>query len=275
MPDWEELVRQRMSELNLPADHKEEVISELAAHLEDAAADSTGTEEAENRVINQVHWRRLQRSIERTKHGEGSMSRLTKLFCLPAIVVLFSIGLVLLFRNRDVFLQRVIWAACAALLLVAAASESKDMNRRTRSLWLPALATFFGASVSLMVMEWVGMKPQLVWMSREAVGHNALLLYWPWLATLPAFGAAGALLSRRASGAPRTQLAVGVSPALIMFTAMALSLPLALAIDGFHLAQLVGFGLVVMNWVAIPGFALLLGALPFLRETNTLERSEA
>ena len=276
MPDWKELVRQNLPGLNLPADHKEEVIAELAAHLEDAADDSTAAEETDTSVINQVRWRKLRRSIERTKRPEGRMSRLTKLFCLPAISVLFALGLVLLFMNRDAFLQRLIWAVCAALLLVAAASESKEnMNRRTRSLWLPALATFFGASVTLMTLEWIGVRPQRVWMNRVAVGHAALFFYWPWLATLPAFGAAGSFLSRRASGATSTQLAAGLSPALIMLTAMTLVLPFGIAIDGFHFFQLVAFGLGLLNWVAIPGVALLAGALPFLRETDTRERREA
>ena len=273
MPDWKELVRQNLSGLNLPTDHKEEVIAELAAHLEDAAEDSTAAEETETSV-NQVRWRKLRRSIERTKHPEGRMNRLTKLFCLPAIAVLFALGLVLLFTDRSAVLQHLIWTVCTALLLVAAAAESNHSGHRTRSLWLPALATFFGASVALMMLEWIGMKPQMVWMSRDAVGHNALLLYWPWLATLPVCGAAGAFLSRRACGDTRTQLLVGLSPALIMLAAMVLVLPFALAIDGLYFAQLVGLGLALMNWVAIPGFALLLGALPFLKETNTLERSE-
>ena len=275
MPDWKELVRVRLAELNLPADAKEEVISELAAHLEDSAEDSTAEKQTETTVINQVRWRELLRSIERTRHPEGRMSRLTKLFCLPAISVLFSAGLVLLFMNRDAFLQRLIWAVCAALLLVAAASESKDMNRRTRSLWLPALAAFFGASVTLMILEWIGMRPQMVWTSRQAVGHNALMFYWPWLATLPVCGAAGAFLSRRAYGAMGTQLAAGLSPALIMLTAMALVLPFGIAIDGFHFFQIAALGLNLLNWVAIPGVALLVGALPFLREPENGVRSEA
>ena len=35
MPDWKKLVRERLSVLNLPPSAKNEVIAELAAHLEE------------------------------------------------------------------------------------------------------------------------------------------------------------------------------------------------------------------------------------------------
>lgn len=138
-------------------------------------------------------------------------------------------------------------------------SKEDSMNRRTRSLWLPALTSFLGATLSLMLCQCLGMKPHLVW-----IGEIAMPLYWPWLATLPLFGAAGAYLSRRAHGPTLAQFVASLAPALIMFTVMSLILPLGLAIDGFHFLELVAFGLLVTNWVVIPAVALLVGALPFL-----------
>ena len=36
MPDWKREVREHLAEIDLPAAAKEEVISELAAHMEDS-----------------------------------------------------------------------------------------------------------------------------------------------------------------------------------------------------------------------------------------------
>ena len=133
------------------------------------------------------------------------------------------------------------------------------MNNRTKSLWLPALITLLGASVSLMFAQLFGMQPRVVW-----IGKMGMTLYWPWLGTLPIFGAVGAYLSQRAEGAVRARLAAGLAPALVMLIVMGLVLPWGLAIDGWAFIRLVGFGLGLVNWVALPGIALLVGALPFL-----------
>ncbi len=92
-----------------------------------------------------------------------------------------------------------------------------------------------------------------------------MTFYWQWLATLPLFGAAGTYISRRAQGSLLSTFAAGLSPALITFGAMSVILPFGLAIDGFYAWRLVGFGLGLVNWVAVPAAALMLGALPFLR----------
>jgi hypothetical protein len=92
--------------------------------------------------------------------------------------------------------------------------------------------------------------------------------YWPWLGTLPLFGAAGAHLSKRAQGRISSLLTAALFPALIMLTVMLLILPWGLAIDGFHFFRLVAFGLGLINWVVIPAAALLIGAVPFLRDST-------
>ena len=139
------------------------------------------------------------------------------------------------------------------------------MNARSKSLWLPTLLTLLGASVSLMATQLLGVPPRLVWIHGMGV-----TLYWPWLATLPFFGAAGAHLSRRARGPLLARLAAGLSPALVMLIVMLFVLPWGLALDGMHFFRLVGFGLGLVNEVVLPAFALLVGALPFLRESSSL-----
>jgi len=139
-------------------------------------------------------------------------------------------------------------------------SRAKEglMNHRTKSLWLPALITLSAASVSLAVTQFLRTQPRLVW-----IGGWGMTFYWQWLATLPLFGALGARLSQRAEGTTRARLAAGLAPSLTMLIVMSLILPWGLAIDGFHFFRLVGFGLGLVNWVAIPAAALLIGALPF------------
>jgi len=211
MTDWRQRVREHLEGCELPGSRREEVICELAAHLEEAYEDARlrglAEEAAAQLALQEVaDWRVLAAEICRAK------------------------------------------------------TEEDFMNHRTRSLWLPALTTLLAASVSLMVTQFLGMQPRVVW-----VGKMGMTFYWAWLATLPLFGAFGASLSRRAQGPTRVRLAAGLSPALVMLIVMCLILPWGLAIDGWDFLRLVGFGLGLVNWVAIPGVALLVGALPFLR----------
>lgn len=259
MPDWKRLVEERLATLSLPPGEKEDVIAELAAHLEDSADTDTSASGYENLMLAQVRWPKLLRAIERSKRKEEEMNRCTKALLLP-ITLLFPAGLVLLFLGRAAVLQLLIWIVCTAMLLGAAASETNRLNQRTKSLWLPALTTFFGASVWLMICEFLNMQPRVVWIAR--IG---MWLYWPWLASLPVFGAAGAFLSQRAHGTAAARLTACLSPALIMLTVMVLILPWGLAIDGKDFFRVVAFGVGLINWVAIPGVALLLGAAPFVR----------
>jgi len=161
------------------------------------------------------------------------------------------------------------WRVLSAVIH-RAKSEEDPMNHRTRGLWLPALITLFGASVSLTLFQYIGIRPYVAW-----VGNVAVSFYWAWLATLPLFGALGAYLSQRAQASTPSRLAAGLSPALVMLIVMCLILPWGLAIDGFDFLRLVSFGLGLATWVAIPGVALLLGALPFLGQPKSLARSEA
>jgi hypothetical protein len=272
-PDWNQLVRERLGKrpLHLPPHAQEEVIAELAAHLEEvsqnARANGLTDSAATALALQEVQdWRVLSAQISRARSKEERMNHRTKTLWLPAIAILFTAGLILVFLGRAVVVQRLIWIACTAMLLCAAATERNLLNQRTKSLWLPALTTFFGASLSLMLCQFFGLQPRIVW-----VGRIPMWFYWPWLTSLPVFGAMGASLSRRAQGLAPARLAAGLSPALIMLTVMLLILPWGLAIDGMDFFRLVSFGLGLINWVAIPAIALLLGAAPFLHEPKPAE----
>lgn len=140
--------------------------------------------------------------------------------------------------------------------------QEEQMNQRTRALWLPGAVSLAATMGWLMILTRTDFEPRLLWLD-----GRALVLYLPWLAVLPLFGAAGAYLSRRGRGEPVARLAAGLFPAVAMLGLLCSILPAALILDRAVRAHfmLVGFAVAVFNWVALPGFALMLGVLPFLR----------
>jgi hypothetical protein len=151
------------------------------------------------------------------------------------------------------------------------AHEEDPMNERTKNLWLPGMVTLFLSSVLLMFITRRGPVPVFVWIDPRI----PLLLYVPWLVSLPVFGAAGAYWSRRMGGAKRARIAAGVFPALMLAAAFCVILPVSILIQSlsWRTMQWKTFGspflsaivIFTLGWVVIPGVALLLGALPFLR----------
>ena len=104
MRDWKKLVRERMSGLNLPPDLKEEVVSELAAHLEDGyqneVARGLGELEASRLVLSEVQWNKLAREIRRATSKEESMNNRTRALWLPAMVNLTIAAVLLIMLGR-------------------------------------------------------------------------------------------------------------------------------------------------------------------------------
>ena len=143
------------------------------------------------------------------------------------------------------------------------------MNYRTKSLWLPGLASLSTAAIALSIVNHSGVQPKLVWYG-PMVG---LELYFPWLMMLPLFGALAAYLSRRAHGEVQARLAAALSPVIFLFGVFCTLLMFTGMIERHvHWRALpVMFGLTILNWVLIPGAALLLGALPFLRSSPMRE----
>jgi hypothetical protein len=230
MPDWKNLVREKLvcermvrEQTAPPSPSREEVVSELAAHLEETYEDALSqrlTEEAAAKLaLQEVH---------------------------------------------D-------WHVLAAKIRVARLEED-SMNDRTRTLWLPALANVIAAPGLLMILQKLAVQPRVLW-----IGDMAMVLYLPWLLTLPVFGAFGAFLAKRAHARFLNRLIVGLSPALAVLGAFGLVLPVALITDRHRLTSFpfAYFALTIFNWVLLPALALLMGSMPFLREPNGWERSEA
>jgi hypothetical protein len=92
-PDWNALVEERLRPLHLPAKESQEVVAELAAHLEDLYDEQiqNGLSEcaALEKVMNEVaQWRPLARKLQRAKLKEGMMNARTKQLWLPGLVSL-------------------------------------------------------------------------------------------------------------------------------------------------------------------------------------------
>ncbi len=146
------------------------------------------------------------------------------------------------------------------------------MNNRTRSLWIPAMINVIVAPGLLMILQKLSVQPRVLW-----IGDMAMVLYLPWLITLPVFGALGAFLARRAQARFMNRIIVGLSPALAVLGAFALVLPVSLVVDRHQLTNFpfAYFALTIFNWVLLPALALFLGTLPFLREPESIAHSEA
>ena len=104
MPDWEAHVRRHLVQLTLASNERNEVIEELAAHLQESfeqlCAQGMTNAEAEKRALAQVSdWNEFRREIQIAKTKENSMSDRVKQFWLPSLLtLLFSMGLLALIQ---------------------------------------------------------------------------------------------------------------------------------------------------------------------------------
>jgi hypothetical protein len=150
---------------------------------------------------------------------------------------------------------------------IARAKNKEDgMNRRTKTLWLPGLVAFATASISLMVLERFAYTRPRLWVKDGGM----LAIYFSWWLLLPFCGAAAAYLSRRAGGQRMACAAASLFPAIIMLGVFCFVLPVSILIERnrFVMQHPLYFLLAMANWTLVPGLALLLGAVPFLRRVG-------
>ena len=281
MPDWKELVCGRMSGLALPPGERDEVIRELAAHLEEcyaqACSEGMSDDEAVNVALREIpevkDWRVLAADICGAKQ-ETAMNDRKKNVWLPGIALLFAAGLLLMFLDRAAYLQRCIWITCMAMLLGAAAAEANRLNQRTRSFWLPGFVSLTAAAVFLFAADVVN-DPFLFFRQISLHPQEMLRLNWEaprsfylvWLVAQALFGALGALFSRRAGGTRTARIFAGALPAIVILGTYVALMPVTSLFSGkastSPLPAYLASALFV--WVAAPAVALLLGAAPFLR----------
>ena len=147
------------------------------------------------------------------------------------------------------------------------------MNTRTKSMWLPGFATLTAAMGTLMIMDRFNIEPKMIWHGSMAV----VQLYFPWLAALPFIGGLGAYLSRQAQGQMLARLVAALFPALVPFAIFCPAIVVSATLE-HHLtwtAVPVVFAGLVFSWVLLPGAMLLLGALPFLRNSRMQQAQQA
>ena len=106
MPDWSAWVRERVGSLNLPRVTEDEIVRELAAHLEDLAEEQIagGMDESEafERALDQASWRGLAKNIERVKRKEEMMNRRSKQIWFPGLVTLaLSMGCMMILEGVE------------------------------------------------------------------------------------------------------------------------------------------------------------------------------
>jgi len=119
-PDWKNLVRERMESHEPAPTDCEEVVAELAAHLEETyeAAQSQGLNEetALKRTLREVEdWRVLAADIRHAKQ-EGPMNSRTKNLWLPGAATLLGASVFLMALQRTSFQPRLVWIGHAAML---------------------------------------------------------------------------------------------------------------------------------------------------------------
>jgi hypothetical protein len=140
------------------------------------------------------------------------------------------------------------------------------MNQRSRIIWLPGLVMLTASSGLLSILIRSGVEPFTFFLT----WHHPLQFYIPWLITLPFLGALGAYAAQRLGGAKRERFLVGIFPAACILAMIIFGFLAELVVDvgsGRHSIwhALCGFGVFVLCWALVPGMALLLGTLPFLR----------
>jgi hypothetical protein len=118
MHDWETMVRQQLESCAMPSAYRDEIASELAAHLEETyeAALSQGLTEAaalELTLQELESWDALATDIRYAKSEEESMNNRTKGFWLPAMVNLLAAMTLLMLMQRAGMQPRLIWVNAA------------------------------------------------------------------------------------------------------------------------------------------------------------------
>lgn len=145
-----------------------------------------------------------------------------------------------------------------------AKSKENYMNDRVRQFWLPALLTLFLYMGSLMLIQLFGPDPVMI-AKRNAWTYIApvVVVYLPWILSLPFIGAIGAYLSSRAGGSQRTMFLSVLSPAVPYTIFFLIGMPMILLLNNRIRHNILFSALLagLVAWVIGPSLALLAGAL--------------
>jgi hypothetical protein len=240
MPDWEKLVSSRLAHLALEERERQEVITELAGHLEEIyeglRREGLPEREAVYHALSQVtDWSDLQRKIYCARAKENIMNPRTSRLWLPSLVTLTASFITLV--------------AFGFLGLPPGPLGSRPHHEE----WSSHLITGITS------------------------GRDTVNEYTVWLMVLPFVGALGARLSRRAGGTLRDTIISGVFPALAWLTIVLGVLSFAASL-GHALAAVTApvgpVGLITVL-VLIPGACLLVGVLAYYAAVKRWTKSDA
>lgn len=145
-----------------------------------------------------------------------------------------------------------------------ATREEDNMTQRTKSLWIPGFSM-----VAVMLLGLIGaFRANMYPEGLSITSTYALLIYVPWLASLPLIGAVGTLWSRRMGGKSTIRLRACTIPVAVLTALFLVSMPFRLLWVlgsvrslGWDLSYLI---FCLLFWAVYPSLALLFGALPFL-----------
>lgn len=220
MHEWQQMVRERLGTLGIAPQLEEEVVAELASHLEDRCTSAVNKGMTEPAAI--------AKALEE----------------VPDWIAL----------NHEIL----------------AAKKEEPMNERTRILWLPGMTMLISAFILMSAVALVVGDEDDVVRLRDALTHPsaAMFIFAAWLVMYGVFGAVGAHWSRRAGGSATTRLLAGIFPIalhLVIFVAVFTATSLQVSprtpewlVPSFLLR-------VFLTFILLPGIAMAVGALPFLR----------
>jgi hypothetical protein len=154
-----------------------------------------------------------------------------------------------------------------------AREEGNMMTERIRRFWVPSLAVLFASVVLLVAIQAAGLRPYFA-----MKGELPLVIYLPWLVVLPFLSAGGAFWARRQRGGRPFAPAIGLLSFLKLFgsflavfaASLLVALPVCVALGAVtpNAKFFIVLAGAILSWVAVPGSALLLGVLPFLRSAD-------
>lgn len=132
------------------------------------------------------------------------------------------------------------------------------MSRAAKAVWAPGLLTVF-----LSVVSYRELPRGPGWEGMPNFGPLMVLVSFPYVLSLPFIGALGAFLSSRGGGLRRDRLLAALFPALWHLTYVVMHL-VHFAMGGLSIPWN-GFISMAIGSALIPGVALFVGALPFLK----------
>src|SRR5713226_5495490 len=160
---------------------------------------------------------------------------------------------------RRTLLQVADWRDLQRRIVIAKKTEN-PMQNRLHQLWIPGFLTLTLSTIFLMTLQKHGYQPRIVSWN----GPDTILLYVPWLLSLPLFGALGAYLSQRTGTSGSRVLLASIFPVLSFAAFLFVILPVSFIVDSHveHRIRMASFLRAFFEWVLVPGAGLLAGGLP-------------